>query len=998
MMQSKSRPPTKTSNEKPKTAIKMQNKKDCSYLLMGSDPTRILQKISAISSYDANNKGKLERLVKIINEYFIISSKGFFVKHLSKIMSLLGILLEINTKQACEEQLNRFLELCSIPPIMTKSGEVLEYDKMLKDYFSWMGFAIICLEEKKYRKKMTDAIYSLLTKQCPDKREYLSLTVRIEKASKSYLPYVLADLLKAEEEDIYLEILQIVAIFIKESTKTCEIFLMKDAVNTIITRLEPNWRNRLPNVKPKMPTGLEEVPMVQTIFLILKTLLERANRQVMRPPMKFAFWSLQWSLRLFTIKEIGTMERNNVLCLLLLILDIYPNGLSGNTSFSYGNSQTYLNSSQELKDTTYLLLSNEEYFTLILYSTVIYHFPDIAMLAVSKDVTFSQNWISGIEITTSPEDHCFISLLLICLFYLPNTIAGAKVIEECRVIMGLLKIIGNNQALKWRPLHLCFLVKLALNILYKIVPASTEEFIENGGPLLILQLLNRAQEYPDMYNYDIVLRSIELLAELSHKIKTIRDSIAYNGGAFCILHLCQNWLSSTKTLNEEYQVLLGMGISLLQEICSIVEVGNKRFQNYLSCLVLPLIVEYMKRYVNPDEIEQLQNPKLIIICVSYVWTKITCSKINSEEFVSMGGVFLMLDIAQVRIVGIQIPDFISGTISCLPVKLVVLGALIDLCEQVECVPYLITWRRNGQGIVPFLMETFRQENKQLVVRTDENGIMSSHLYPLMGEVNYYETYCKCKNHFGNAAIADLFVSCRPKVYCLLQILNYKQAETVEIANEFYKIYGEELSILDKVTYVLAENFLSVKLGEVWKEIEADLKREDLEPIPSDAAILQIMIEITDKWAQDFHRMQKDIVRGYMDKQRKKEESLYRKLKEAHVAEAWNALTEIEYIARCSQIYFRLGSTVQRQKQIDESLEYNEENGPLHRTLQSGINVTCLHNQDVTISSKFDEDSRDSDQLALVSPMEFDYPLHVSVPFDEPCGEYLSEDEIPKFET
>lgn len=73
-----------------------------------------------------------------------------------------------------------------------------------------------------------------------------------------------------------------------------------------------------------------------------------------------------------------------------------------------------------------------------------------------------------------------------------------------------------------------------------------------------------------------------------------------------------------------------------------------------------------------------------------------------------------------------------------------------------------------------------------------------YLYPLMGRHQYYETYCVCKKHTGHATIADMFVSCRPKVYCLLQILNYRQRETVEIANEFYRVYDEELNCKDEV--------------------------------------------------------------------------------------------------------------------------------------------------------------------------------------------------------
>lgn len=64
----------------------------------------------------------------------------------------------------------------------------------------------------------------------------------------------------------------------------------------------------------------------------------------------------------------------------------------------------------------------------------------------------------------------------------------------------------------------------------------------------------------------------------------------------------------------------------------------------------------------------------------------------------------------------------------------------------------------------------------------------------------------CQKHVGNAAIGDMFISCRPKIYCLLQILNHKQKDTVEIANEFYKVYEEELSLIDQVREQQIINF------------------------------------------------------------------------------------------------------------------------------------------------------------------------------------------------
>ncbi|KAH1024471.1 hypothetical protein HUJ05_003948, partial [Dendroctonus ponderosae] len=355
--------------------------------------------------------------------------------------------------------------------------------------------------------------------------------------------------------------------------------------------------------------------------------------------------------------------------------------------------------------------------------------------------------------------------------------------------------------------------------------------------------------------------------------------------------------------------------------------------------VLPMIIKYMNRYIEPDEKDQLQIPKVIILCLSFIWNQIACCEDNAAKFVKMGGVYLILDVA-----------------GCLPVQLVALGALIDLCESTQCIPYLITWRKHGQGIQSLLLQVFRDENELLDVRTDENGIISNSLHPLVGMTQFYETYCMCQKHVGNAAIGDMFISCRPKIYSLLQILNHKQKETVEIANEFYK-----------VTYVLADNYLALKLGEEWKEIEQDFKKMNMRPILLDAKILKDMSEVTDKWGKDVQQMQKDVVKKHHMKQHQKEQILYKTMRESRLSDAWESLCEMKYIARCSERLFRITSNFNIQAQINRSLQVDQSHGQMHRTFPSNISISCMQNQHITIRHEAHEEMSRTTKPIMVSP-------------------------------
>lgn len=78
-------------------------------------------------------------------------------------------------------------------------------------------------------------------------------------------------------------------------------------------------------------------------------------------------------------------------------------------------------------------------------------------------------------------------------------------------------------------------------------------------------------------------------------------------------------------------------------------------------------------------------------------------------------------------------------------------------------------------------------------------VLQDYRFPLMGEIQYHHAYCTCHMHSGNAVVGDMFMSCRPKVYCLLQILHKKQLETSSISNEFYKVFEEGKSVQDQVS-------------------------------------------------------------------------------------------------------------------------------------------------------------------------------------------------------
>ncbi|KAJ8955555.1 hypothetical protein NQ318_001385 [Aromia moschata] len=114
------------------------------------------------------------------------------------------------------------LDICKIPPLLTVPSEVLTYARDLHEYFSMLGYLLVCLKIEKLQNEVAHTLISLLTKDFPNFRFILSLNVRKKCAENSRLPEILGQMLEIGEENIYPKILEIIILMATESDMTCK--------------------------------------------------------------------------------------------------------------------------------------------------------------------------------------------------------------------------------------------------------------------------------------------------------------------------------------------------------------------------------------------------------------------------------------------------------------------------------------------------------------------------------------------------------------------------------------------------------------------------------------------------------------------------------------------------------------------------------------------------------------------------------------------------------
>jgi cilia- and flagella-associated protein 69 len=99
--------------------------------------------------------------------------------------------------------------------------------------------------------------------------------------------------------------------------------------------------------------------------------------------------------------------------------------------------------------------------------------------------------------------------------------------------------------------------------------------------------------------------------------------------------------------------------------------------------------------------------RLIIGTIDCIWATVIACIINEDSFIEKEGVFCLLDILEVT------PKSMQNLI---------LGCLLDLSDNPRTLTHMFQWEgKDNQKISHFLCNLWREEEKEIGVRRDENG-------------------------------------------------------------------------------------------------------------------------------------------------------------------------------------------------------------------------------------------------------------------------------------
>jgi len=97
----------------------------------------------------------------------------------------------------------------------------------------------------------------------------------------------------------------------------------------------------------------------------------------------------------------------------------------------------------------------------------------------------------------------------------------------------------------------------------------------------------------------------------------------------------------------------------------------------------------------------------------------------------------------------------------------ILGCLLDLCENPKTIHHVLTWRGKDNASAPHLFcEIFRKEEQELGVRRTQDGAISDPLKPLMGVLQEKQGVIPLPASNPSQSIVDVSENMRAKIYSI----------------------------------------------------------------------------------------------------------------------------------------------------------------------------------------------------------------------------------------
>uniref|UniRef100_A0A0B7A2W0 Cilia- and flagella-associated protein 69 ARM repeats domain-containing protein n=1 Tax=Arion vulgaris TaxID=1028688 RepID=A0A0B7A2W0_9EUPU len=766
---------------------------------------------------------------------------GFPMKDLHQIIKILNICADrVGTNQLYEKPVQDILKVCGFPFLMEKSSDELVYKQIVVESISQIGYIMRVLSSD-VRIQVCNTLLQLTTEEHtqelhdfkPASLEFTNKMVELSDISETLIKS-----LKLLENDLpaKLKVLEVLQYFSKRSARNCDQMLSVDGGCMICSNF------------------MDPDPSDQLLFRsvdILWNLMENGNVAIL------------------------AKQLDNISCISKL-----------RDAFIYQLTQGHSHYDRQLRNDL-----------LVLTTLVAYHCPHapfvetgfakhLTLFATFQEVKSHNALVRHLKLFTNHEDFELKKLLLNILLVLSKNSTVLSILSEGRILLALFSYVRPNEKKnlprEWSPAQFEELQLQAMAALCTLCPLLLEDYMTCQGSTRLLLLLEWCVGTAEFSGHGNSFYSTggrgNKKAQLRHCLRLLRSMVStedyqvlqdlVDQGAINQLIGVLNTSFTQKTYeNDEVEIEMQTDILfILSCLCD----GDMHRKDLFGIPGVDMVIRYLHtdtRLLNSG----LGHHKLLLASVDCTWCSIVGSYTTEDYFLEKEGVFLLFDLLEV----------------C-PKKMhnIILGCLLDLCENPKTANHILTWRgKDGCTASHLLCQIWRQEEVEIGVKRNNHGVILDVNKPLMGTFQANLGIVSLPASCISQSVADVQENMRSKIYSL-----------------FFKIGFTDLpgiSVADHVTLAVIEQYLDLKMGEVWEEIIGELGEENVKPVSADLEAIEALTRAILERSQIVMTTQVELLESKNNQDMLDEQEFYAEIRENRRQKEKAIADFTDYVARTS---------------------------------------------------------------------------------------------------
>ncbi|KAM5255809.1 cilia- and flagella-associated protein 69 [Ctenodactylus gundi] len=562
---------------------------------------------------------------------------------------------------------------------------------------------------------------------------------------------------------------------------------------------------------------------------------------------------------------------------------------------------------------------------------------DLILFATFNEVKSQNPLVKGLKLSNAYEDFELKKLLFNIIVILSKDLTAIQLLIDGKFALALLTYVKKPEKHKiseWSVAQYEELQLHAMATLSSVAPLLVEEYMACQGNAHVLAFLQWCESEDPFLSHGNSFHgaggrgnkfaqmrySLRLLRAMVYlEAETVNTDLCERGTVQQLTGMFKNIISHSS--EKEEAIVLEIQSDILLILSRLCEHHIQR-KEIFGTEGVDIILHVMR--TDPKKLQSgLGHSVLLFSTLDSIWCCILGCYSSEDYFLEKEGIFLLLDI-----LALNQKKFCN----------LILGIMVEFCDNPKTAAHVNAWRgKKDQTAANLLIKLWRKEEKELGVKRDKYGKIIDTKKPLFTSFQEEQKIMPLPADCPSIAVLDVAENIRAKIYAVLGKL------------DFENLPG--LSAEDFVTLCIIHRYLDFKIGEIWNEIDEEIKLENLRPVTSDKKMLETITTASENIGKMVVSLQSEMIENWARQGVQTEQKVYAKIQTTNKQRELANKSWENFLARTSNAK-TLKKAKRLQEQAIESSKHGErpQNAIFHQTVIKGLNTTVRSSRVVTVES------------------------------------------------